>query len=375
MMTPRERVQLTLSHQEPDRVPLDLGGGATSLLVDTYENLKAYLGVENKTRVGSRVWQYVFVDEPVLERLSIDTRYVVEKGPKYHKDKEISADTFADEWGVERRRIGYYYDIIKFPLKEARIEDLEKYPWPDPLDPGHTDGIVEEAESLGKNTDYAIIGRCSASIFEQSWYLRGYDQFLMDLVLDKEFAHALLRKITDIKKKRMTNFLEKVGNYLDVINTGDDLAIHQGLAISPTLYREMIKPYQRELFNLVHSLTKAKLFYHSCGNVYALIEDLIEVGVDILNPVQVSAGEMGDTARLKKEFGDGLCFWGAIDTQKVMPFGSVDEVRREVRRRIQDLAPGGGYVLAAVHNMVPDIPPENICAMFEAGKKYGQYPI
>lgn len=375
MMTPRERVQLALSHREPDRVPLDLGGGATSLLVDTYENLKSYLGVKNKTRVGSRVWQYVFVDELVAERLSIDTRYVVEKGPKYRKDKEICADTFIDEWGVERRKIGYYYDIIKFPLKEARIEDLEKYPWPDPLDPGHTDGIVEEAESLGKNTDYAIIGRCSASIFEQSWYLRGYDQFLMDLVLDKEFAHALLRKITDIKKKRMTNFLEKVGNYLDVINTGDDLAIHQGLAISPTLYREMIKPYQRELFNLVHSLTKAKLFYHSCGNVYALIEDLIEVGVDILNPVQVSAGEMGDTARLKKEFGDGLCFWGAIDTQKVMPFGSVDEVRREVRRRIQDLAPGGGYVLAAVHNMVPDIPPENICAMFEAGKKYGQYPI
>jgi uroporphyrinogen decarboxylase len=374
-MTPRERVRLTLSHQEPDRVPLDLGGGVTSLLVDTYENLKSYLGVKNKTRVGSRVWQYVFVDEPVAERLSIDTRYVVEKGPKYRKNKKISADTFADEWGVVRRKIGYYYDIIKFPLGDTRVAELEKYPWPDPLDPGRTEGVLEEAENLGKNTDYAIVGRCSSSIFEQAWYLRGYDQFLMDLVLDKEFAHALLRKITDIKKKRMKNFLEKVGNYLDVINTGDDLAIHKGPAISPTLYREMIKPYQQELFNLVHSLTKAKLFYHSCGDVYALIEDLIEVGVDILNPVQVSAGEMGDTARLKKEFGDGLCFWGAIDTQKVMPFGSVDEVRREVRRRIQDLAPGGGYVLAAVHNMVPDIPPENICAMFEAGKKYGQYPI
>lgn len=375
MMTSRERVQVALDHHEPDRVPLDLGGGVTSLLVDTYENLKSYLGVKNKTRVGSRVWQYVFVDELVAERFSIDTRYVVEKGPKYSKDKEISADTFVDEWGVERRKIGYYYDIVKFPLKKARIEDLEKYPWPDPLDPGRTEGVLEEVENLGKNTDYAIVGRCSSSIFERAWYLRGYDQFLMDLVLDKEFAHALLRKITDIKKKRMKNFLEKVGNYLDVINTGDDLAIHKGPAISPTLYREMIKPYQQELFNLVHSLTKAKLFYHSCGDVYALIEDLIEVGVDILNPVQVSAGEMGDTARLKKEFGDGLCFWGAIDTQKVMPFGSVDEVRREVRRRIQDLAPGGGYVLAAVHNMVPDIPPENVCAMFEAGKKYGQYPI
>jgi len=374
-MTSRERMQVAVNHQEPDRVPLDLGGGATSLLVDTYENLKAYLGVKNKTRLGSRVWQYVFVDEPILEHLSIDTRYVVEKRPKGHKDKEISADTFIDEWGVTRRRIGYYYDIIKFPLKQARIEDLEKYPWPDPLDPGRTEGIVEKAENLHKNTEYAIVGRCSASIFEQSWYLRGYDQFLMDLILDKEFAHALLRKITDIKKKEMKKFLEKVGDYLDVIGTGDDLAIHEGPATSPTLYREMIKPYQRELFNLIHSLTKAKLFYHSCGNVYPLIEDLIEVGVDILNPVQVSAGEMGDTARLKKEFGDRLCLWGAIDTQKVMPFGSVDKVRGEVRRRIHDLAPGGGYVLAAIHNMCPDIPPENICTMFEAAKKYGQYPI
>jgi uroporphyrinogen decarboxylase len=374
-MTSRERVQVALNHQEPDRVPLDLGGGVTSLLVDTYENLKTYLDVKDKTRLGSRVWQYVFVDEPVLERLGIDTRYVVEKGPKYPKDKEISGDTFVDEWGVVRKKIGYYYDIIEHPLKEAQIEDLEKYPWPDPLDPGRTEGILEEAENLHQRTDYAIIGRCSASIFEQSWYLRGYDQFLIDLITDKEFAHKLLRKLTDIKKIRMKNFLEKVGRYIDVIGVGDDLAIDRGPAISPALYREMVKPYQWELFNLAHSLTKAKLFYHSCGNVYALIEDLIEVGVDILNPVQVSAGDMGDTARLKKQFGEHLCFWGAIDTQKVMPFGSVDEVRREVIRRIRDLAPEGGYVLAAVHNMCPDIPPENICAMFEAGKKYGHYPI
>jgi len=374
-MTSRERVRLTLSHQEPDRVPLDLGGGCTSLLAGTYENLKTYLGVKCITRIASRVWQYVFVDEPVLQHFDTDTRYVFEKGPMYVKDREISADTFVDEWGVARRKIGYYYDIVKFPLKEARIRNLEKYPWPDPLDPGRMEGVLEKAEDLRRNTTYAIIGRCSSSIFEQAWYLRGFDQFLIDLVIDKEFAHALLRRLTDIKKIRMKNFLGKVGRYVDVIGVGDDLATGNSSVISPALYREMVKPYQRELFNLIHSLTEAKLFYHSCGNIYELIEDLIEIGVDIINPVQVSAGDMGDTARLKKQFGERLCFWGAIDTQKIMPFGSVSEVWCEVRRRIYDLASGGGYVLAAVHNMIPDISPKNICAMFEAGKKYGQYPI
>lgn len=375
-MTSRERVLRALNHEEPDRVPLDLGGGFTSVLLDTYRNLRAYLGItEGEVQLVSRVWQLARVEEAVLRHFEIDTRYVVEKGPKRVAEHQSSSGTLIDEWGVERRKVGYYYDIVRSPLEAAETEDLARYPWPDPLDPGCTDGIHEEAKSLGQSTNYAVVGRPSSSIFEQAWYMRGFGQFLMDLVVDKRFAHALLRKLTDIKKQRIGRFLEEVGEYIDVIAVGDDLGTDQSLILSPDLYREMVKPYQAELFALIHSATKAKIFYHSCGNVVGLIEDLIEIGVDILNPVQVSAGDMGDTAALKRQFGDRICFWGAIDTQHVMPFGSEREVWDEVERRILDLAPGGGYVLAAVHNMIPDVSPENICAMFAAGRKLGQYPL
>ncbi len=373
-MKPRERVQITLSHEEPDRVPLDLGGPATSLLVDTYENLKRYLEVKTPTRMHSKTWQTVEVGKAILRILDIDTRYVFEKGLK-GKDEDEESPYFVDEWGVTRSKIGYYYEITKFPLREIKLEDLDNYPWPDPLKPERMEGLRKKAEQLRQETDYAVVGHCSGSIFELSWYLRGYDQFMMDLIADKEFAQALLRKLTDIQKLRATAFLKEVGEYLDVITYGDDLGIHVGPAISPQLYREMVKPYHQELHDLVHSLTKAKLWYHSCGDVYPLISDLIDVGVDILNPIQVSTKRMGNTGKLKKEFGHNMSFWGAIDTQKVMPFGSVEEVRQEVERRIKDLAPGGGYVVAGIHNLCPDVSPENICAMFQAARDYGEYPI
>ena len=157
--------------------------------------------------------------------------------------------------------------------------------------------------------------------------------------------------------------------------TGDDLGMTDGPMMSPRSYRRLIKPHQAELLDVIHKNTPGKVFFHSCGNIYRLLGDLVEVGVDLLNPVQVSAGEMGDTARLKREFGDRLSFCGGIDTQRVMPRGTPDDVRREVRRRIGDLAPGGGYVAAAVHCLQPDVPPENIVAMCEEVTVAGRYPL
>jgi uroporphyrinogen decarboxylase len=165
-----------------------------------------------------------------------------------------------------------------------------------------------------------------------------------------------------------------VGEYLDVFQLADDLAMQNGPYMSPDLYREMIKPYQIELFRFVKALTPAKIYYHSCGSVTMLLDDLIEVGVDILNPVQVSADNM-ETDRLKRRFGNRLSFWGAMDTTEILPNGTADDVRNEVRRIIRDLAPGGGFVLASVHNLQSDIPPENIIAMFETASQYGKYPI
>jgi uroporphyrinogen decarboxylase len=185
----------------------------------------------------------------------------------------------------------------------------------------------------------------------------------------------LMRKVTDLMLAGVTRYLEEVGPYIDVLVAGDDLGTDSSLMMSPQVYREMIKPYHGELLAAIKQKTKAKIFFHSDGNVYPLIGDLIEVGVDILNPVQVSAGDMGDTARLKREFGKNISFCGAIDTQTVLPYGTPEEVRAEVRGRIKDLAPGGGYIVATVHCIQPDVPPENVLAMCDEVLVSGKYPL
>lgn len=375
-MKPRERVLIVLNHQEPDRVSVDLGGMTTTLMVGIYERLKEFLGVKTETKILSKQWQLAKIDEEILTCFfpQVDFRHVYAGGEFLSsKEMELGDGSYVDEWGVTRKKILSYYEIVDYPLRGATLKDLEDYDWPDPLDQGRLKGLKEEVEKLHQNADYAIVGHSEGeSIFEQSWYLRGYEDFLMDLVSNKEFAHALLRRVTDIQKAKVNEFYKAIGDNIDIITAGDDLATQQGPVISPSTYREMVKPYQAELFETMKRGYKVKLWYHSCGSIYHLIGDLLEIGVDILNPVQVAASDM-DTKRLKKEFGDRLSFWGAIDTQRVMPYGSPDGVRKEVERRINDLAPGGGYILASVHTIQNDVPPENIIAMFEAAKEYGKY--
>lgn len=379
-LTPRERVRRAIRRQEPDRVPLDLGTTTSTTMVDgAHEQLKGYLGIKGgERRLISVMFQLVLVEEAILREFQIDLRPVMGKGPSQVRGGYGPDGTFVDEWGVKFRRPpgGLYYDIVASPLREATLADLESYPFPDPLDPGRAAGVEEEARLLHENTDYAVVGTPGGpvNIFELSWYLRGLDQFLMDLVADKPFAHALLREVTDLQKAKYGEFLKQTGGYLDIVRIGDDLGTQGQPFVSPALYREMIKPYHREYFSFIKEHTDAALMFHSCGNVYPLLPDLIEMGVDILNPVQVSAKDM-EPARLKREFGDRLTFSGAIDTQHVLPHGSVQEVEEEVRRRIRELGPGGGYMIASVHNLQPDVPPENVAAMFRAGLSYGRYPL
>jgi uroporphyrinogen decarboxylase len=192
--------------------------------------------------------------------------------------------------------------------------------------------------------------------------------------LDKPFAKALFDKLADFHIEFFRHYLEAVGDCIDVVVVSDDLGGENGPLISPELYRELIKPAQKKLWQFIKSNTEAYLFLHSCGSISKFIPDLIEIGVDILNPIQVAAKDM-DTRRLKDEFGDKLIFWGGIDTQRILPFGSPEDVESEVKKRIADMAPGGGYVLTAVHNIQAGVPPENICMMYDAARKYGVYPI
>lgn len=371
-MNSRERLLKTLNHEEPDRVPVDLGGIVTGITKVVHRRLREHLGVEGREQIIDRIQQLVKPDEKILERLEVDTRYVYLRASRDFQDKEFPVDVYEDEWGVRRKRVSFYYDIVHHPLKDATIQDLERMRWPDPHAVSRYEGIAEEVRYLHKNTDYAIILNAIGSIFEFSWYLRGYEQFMMDLLINRGFAVALMEKMLQFQIGMFEEILDRVGDYVQVVLCGDDLAIQTGPAISLNLYRKLVKPLQRQLFESIKKRTGAKLFYHSCGSVYQFIGDLLEIGIDILNPIQVSAQDM-DTKRLKKEFGKELTFWGGCDTQRVLPFGTPDEVKDEVKKRIDDLAEEGGFVLNSVHNIQADVPPENILAMFDMARDYGKH--
>jgi len=211
--------------------------------------------------------------------------------------------------------------------------------------------------------------------FERATGLQGMDTFLLNMAMNPDFSVALLAKITEKCKQMMDVFLKETGEYLDIIKIGDDLGTQENLLISPKMYREMLKPFHADLIAFAKERTDAKVFFHTDGDVFNLIEDLIEIGVDILNPVQTSAGRMSDLEGLKERYGDRITFCGAIDTHSVLPNGTPDEVQQEVRRVIQALGPGGGYMVASVHTIMNDVPAENVLAMVDAVEKYGQYPL
>jgi uroporphyrinogen decarboxylase len=375
-MTSRERVLAALNHTEPDRVPLDLGGLATTIESVPYEELKTYLGLKGETKTFLR--DHVEPPQELLDRFGIDTRYVRLKPPKNFKTHIEPDNSYLDEWGTRWKKppSSLYWDPVEHPLKDADVEDLEGYPWPDPDDPGRVEGLRDEAKRLRAETDYAIIADMPVlGLFESGWVtLRGAEQYFMDMAINKPFIRALMEILTDLQIRFYKNYMDAVGDCIDIVVVADDLGSENGLLVSLDHYRELVKPYQRRLWQSIKENTDAHLFLHCCGSIHPLISDLIELGVDILNPVQVSAKNM-DTQRLKSEFGDRITFWGGIDTQHVLPFGSPEDVKNEVKKRIADLAPGGGYVLTAVHNIQAAVKPENICAMYDAARSYGRYPI
>jgi uroporphyrinogen decarboxylase len=377
MTTHKERVLMALNHEQPDRTPMDLGGRQTTLSVMAYENLKKHLNLSHlPTQVMAHSWQTSFIDEAVLDMFDIDTRHV-RPNSKVNDDIgkalaiEGSDNTFVDEWGVKRQVVGDYANLIEHPLQTANLEDLESFPWPDSADNYDFKGLREPAQKLYEEGEYALVGSFGSpgNLFEQAWYIRGLAEFMKDLIKNKDFARELIRQILEVRKRNAELYLNEVGEFIDVVQLGDDLASQANLLISPKIYQEIIKPYHLELCEFVKKRTRAKIYFHCCGSISPLLDELIEIGVEILNPVQVSADNM-DTQDLKKRYGKKLSFWGAIDTFDVLPNGRVSDVQTEVNKRIHDLGTGGGYVMAPVHNVCCDVPPENIVAMYEAGPKY-----
>ncbi|MCP4165051.1 MAG: hypothetical protein GY759_04045 [Chloroflexi bacterium] len=372
-MTSRERVLAALDQQEVDRIPIDLGGTHnTSISTGAYKVLKTYLGVTTPTEELNPTYEWAKLEEAVLTHLPSDTRSVF---PSLVPDRrrELDSYTFVDDWGITWRRSPDHpqYHMIAHPLAEATIVDIEKHSWPDVEHEGRYAGLRDYAQQLRESTDFAI---CAAAldtcIFDRSWSLRGMEQFLVDMLVDPDFALALLEKVAQIQYRRHECFLEQVGAFIDVIMIGDDMGVQNGLLIQPELYRSMVKPFHKRYIEVIKSNTDAKVIMHACGSVVDIVDDYIEIGADALNPVQVTAANMSPQ-NLYELFGGRITFWGGIDTQKLLPQGQPAEVRQAVRDIIDGThGMNGGYVLSSVHNIQADTPSQNIMAMLNEGECY-----
>jgi uroporphyrinogen decarboxylase len=384
-MTPRQRVLTALDHKEPDRVPSSIW-----CTVDGYKLIRKNLNLEVKDEypVGSTTWtQDVSVEEDVVEKLGADLIRICVSAPGGKGFQQTDAGLLVDEWGVVRKRVefkgGSYLEIAEYPLENATVKDIEDYPWPDPSDPAVVDGLRERAKWLRSNTPYAILLQCGrGGIFEQAKYMRGYAKIFEDLIIEPEFVHALFKKLLQIEKEFNRVGIAAAGEFADIVRfSPEDLASEKQTFCSPAMFREMIYPYYKECIDYVKRLFRqknpnGKVEFHSCGAVsYPFMEDLLDAGMEIYDALEVKVREESKPARFKERFGKRLAFLGGIDVQWTLPLGSPEDVRKEVKTRIKEMAPGGGYILSSAHRIQPDIPFENIVAMHEAVKEFGKYPI
>jgi uroporphyrinogen decarboxylase len=318
--------------------------------------------------------QCVVSDEDLLEAWGIDFRWLI---PNWVQIEEIDDKSYRNLFGTLFKDSGDYFAVSDAPLKDKPIEALEEYPWPDPDDPAMFSGLRERAKQLHEETDYVIgADGVKGGILQTSLELRGYDQLYIDFALDPEYTHALLRKVTELYKRMYTHYMREVGEYVQIVYITDDFGSQNSLLMSPAMWNEFLKPYETELIQHIKNLAPhVKIMFHTDGSVFPIIDGMIEMGVDILNPVQTSVDELKDTVLLNEKYGDRIGFHGAIDVQNVMIIATPEEVRKEVNRRLCDLGKGGGYIISTCHNIGYDIPPENLKAFYEAVHEFANYPL
>ncbi|MCX6090083.1 MAG: hypothetical protein NTX88_06925 [Candidatus Atribacteria bacterium] len=375
-MTSRERFRRALNHLEPDRIPIDVGQDFHNGLHEVaYRNLLQYLGETDDIQFYDQVQHLAVCKESVLNRLRADTRYVF-AGAEAGYELRIEPDkSWWDEWGVRRKNIGFYDDNIAQPLAGCTLEDIKKYRMPNPTDPARFVGLRERAKTFYDHTSYAVMGGNAASLFYLSSELMGYQEYMERLVYEPDLIEALVDRILEWEVDFFNAYLEEVGDVIEVVWMGDDWGIQTGPIMSPKMFRKIFKDRYRIFIDAVRKKTNAKVALHSCGSVLWIMGDLIDVGIDVLHPLQATAAEMGNPARIKEMYGDRLVFYSNISNQSILPQGTPDEVRAEAKNKIKYLAPGGGYIFSAGHNIQADVPPENIIALFDTAYQYGRYPI
>lgn len=379
-LTSRQRVLRAISHQEPDRVPFNL-----SLTLDIYNRLRAHLNLTPELVKHTGVWTDVSPSLDLLDAMQVDIFYTGMSAPGEIKYKPPQDDLLYDEWGIGRAKIiredgSFYYEMVKPPLAGAKLSDIQDFPWPDPNDPGRIDGLRDKIQRALRETDKAIMVKFANSIWEQSWWLYGMQDWMIAMVEKPEIVSAIMDRVTDVAVGLMESGMDAVGDLVDIVRlSGEDLGTQLAPMISPRMFQALVQPRFARLWNtarkkIAKKNPDAKLMLHSCGNVRPFIPTWIEMGLDILDPIQPKAVGMEPEA-LKQDFGDKLSFHGGIDIQNILPFGTEQEVIEEVKRYISVLAPGGGYIVAPAHNVQSDVPPQNLAAIRDAIAEYGNYPI
>jgi uroporphyrinogen decarboxylase len=378
-LTSRERFNLALDHKEPDRVPIDLGSITSTIrTVEAYDRLKEYLGVAREKRIRHFADEHIIPDEEILKALHVDTWYVRLNTPQTWQKLRLDPYTIVDEWGVpwSKPAGSLYTSPVLPPLKNPTLAEIAGHSWPDPEEKSRFNGLRERALQLFEETDYALVadGLTGVGVFDLAWRLRGMEDLLMDMILHPEFTEALFQKLADFYVALYRNYMQTVGDFIQMLIYYEDLSGQEGPLISPAMYRKYVKPCHRRIFQEIRKYTAAKICVHICGSAWAFLDDFVELGVDVLNPVQTSARDM-EPQRLKDRYGKALCFHGGIDTQHFLPRATPPEVKEEARRMIRILGKGGGYLFTSCHSLQPDVSPENIVTLFSTAAEDGKYPL
>ncbi|MHB1354404.1 MAG: uroporphyrinogen decarboxylase family protein [Anaerolineae bacterium] len=366
--TPRERFVRIMSHQSADRVPLDLSGTSlTSADPRVIEGLYNILGIENPSPAEEGV------DERLLQALNIDFRRV---GSLIGGKTWRQGERLVDIWGIERAWSGDYWDIVHCPLRDATIDDLDAYPWPDPapiIAASPLEQYRQQAQRLWEQTDLVVVAEHPVyGVFELACWMCGFDDILWRMAGDKPFVNKLFAILLKLQKAFIEPYYRAVGEFIHLTTSGDDFGTQTGPFIAPATFRELIQPYFSERIAYTHEFTPAYYWHHTCGSVYALLPDLLACGVQILNPIQPGAFKM-EPEKLKADLGDRVTFHGGFDTQNVLPFGTPEQIEAEVQRVMSAMKPNGGYIFSAAHNIQHDVPAENVLCMFKAALRLGQY--
>jgi len=369
----RERIKKTLMHKEPDKIPIDNNGFVSGMHEVAYKNLLKYLNIEDEIIIYDPVQRLAAVNNKVKNILGVDTIYIYPNTPSSYKYIENPDGTFKDEFGVVYKKVGYYADCLIPPLRGKSFEEIKVFKFPNPEDPSRFEGLSLKAEEIYKNTKLSIWAGPVSSLFYFAWIIRGLEDFMMDIYANPKAALYLMDKIVDWNMKFFKGFYSEIGKYIDVFWIGDDWGTQDGPLISPVYFRKEIVPRFRKMISFIKTMTEAKCCYHSCGSVYWCIEDLLDMGVDIVQPVQANA-KGNDTEKLKKEFGEKICFHGGTNNQGVF-HKDIHTLTIDTLKRIKDLAPNGGYIFSSGHNIQANMPPENIIRLFEIGREFGKYPI